>query len=655
MDINSGHEVRFGPSVMISSPIDSFCYDLDDQLRQFVYHTSMEAIDAADKIRAEIDTPEKAEKRRSSIRDLFLSCIGGLPQGGPLEAEITGTIQCSGFRIEKIIYQSRPKEYVTGHLYIPDNLEKPSAAVLFLCGHFSDSMHNPEYQAACQRMVKTGLIVFAIDTISEGERHSFVDKETGKTTILREGSYAHDYLGMQCLFTGRSLASYFVHDAIRAVDYLASRPEVDVSRIGVTGNSGGGTQTAMMMMADPRVAAAIPATFITSRKRYMPLGEGQCMEQIWPGFTAAGLDYADILIAMAPRPVMVFATRNDFFPIEGTRESVAQAKEIYRIFNKEENLSLSEFDCPHQYSEEMADKAAAFFNTHLNGRIGIEAVAKSEIRILEPESLSCTHSGQVMKEYPDCRTVHDDSADMLKSLSEKRKREKDGGRAWLREQVFRNRKDCPVQTRCVVTEEREGLLIRHLLWWSQTGVFNYGVLFEKIGNTKETLPLVLALWDGGTMEMDYHADWICKTCDEGKRVFVIDTSGSGTLQPRQDAKAYCRGNETGFGYHIGFRIGLCLLWMGDSIPALRTYDVIRAIDAVNDLNGVRCGTISVYGWGKYGLYGKLASLVEDGIADCVWENAFRYEDWVRPKHYPFEGSIEIMMPDVLEHLDFIIN
>jgi hypothetical protein len=94
--------------------------------------------------------------------------------------------------------------------------------------------------------------------------------------------------------------------------------------IGVTGNSRGGTQASLVRLADPRVAAAAPATFIMNRETYQRTGQPQDAEQIWPGFTGAGFDHEDILLAMAPKPVCVLAVTSDFFPIEGThRDALA--------------------------------------------------------------------------------------------------------------------------------------------------------------------------------------------------------------------------------------------------------------------------------------------------------------------------------------------
>ena len=157
------------------------------------------------------------------------------------------------------VFQSRPRHYVTANLYLPDGLDKPHGAVLFLSGHGSLAKAAPEYQIVCQYLVHAGLIVLAQDPIGQGERYSYYDPAL-KIATVADCCPDHNYAGAQCEPLGDNLARYFLHDSMRALDYLCSRPEIDPNRIGVTGASGGGTQSCLMMVADPRLAAAAPAT-----------------------------------------------------------------------------------------------------------------------------------------------------------------------------------------------------------------------------------------------------------------------------------------------------------------------------------------------------------------------------------------------------------
>src|SRR5690606_29266799 len=113
----------------------------------------------------------------------------------------------------------------------------------------------------------------------------------------------HTHAGFPFLLMGASVARHFVWDGIRAFDYLASRPDVDASRIGATGNSGGGTQTMYMMLAEPRLAAAVPCTFPTTLEAMQKSGQAQDMEQIVAKAMLRGPDHDDFFTALAPKPV----------------------------------------------------------------------------------------------------------------------------------------------------------------------------------------------------------------------------------------------------------------------------------------------------------------------------------------------------------------
>ncbi|MGH7187226.1 MAG: alpha/beta hydrolase family protein, partial [Pseudomonadota bacterium] len=339
------------------------------QLKDHIYERSHRFFAAGDAQRDRIGTADGVRQRQQEIRRVVIASLGGLPPAGtPLNPRITGTVEGDGFRIEKIIFESQPRHYVTANLYLP--LNRPAgrtAAVLFLSGHHATAKVASEYQDVCQTLVRAGLIVLSQDPVGQGERLGYYDLET-KQNLFARPTRDHDYAGAQCRFLGETLGSYMLHDAMRGIDYLISRPEVDAARIGVTGNSGGGTQTSLVMLTDPRVAAAAPATFIMNRETYQPTAMPQDAEQIWPGFTGAGFDHEDILLAMAPKPVCVLAVTSDFFPIDGTRRTVNRSRRIWDLSGRGAALELVEDQTTHAYTPKLARAAARFFAQHLLGK-----------------------------------------------------------------------------------------------------------------------------------------------------------------------------------------------------------------------------------------------------------------------------------------------
>src|SRR5690554_4534749 len=151
-------------------------YNIKNQLNDFVKERSMHYIAQGDKSRDELDTIEKVQKRQKWIRQKLLDAIGGLPEtDAPLHSQTTGTLTREDYKVEKIIFQSRPHVYVTANLYLPHNVMEPRGAVLFMCGHIDNAKAALNYQRACQYMVKSGLIVLSMDPLGQGERYSYFE------------------------------------------------------------------------------------------------------------------------------------------------------------------------------------------------------------------------------------------------------------------------------------------------------------------------------------------------------------------------------------------------------------------------------------------------------------------------------------------------
>lgn len=629
---------------------NSYYYDVRDQLQRHIYGRSEEAFAAGDAARDALRTVADLQKRQSEMRARFIESIGGLPRSdAPLNARIVGTIECDGFRIEKIIFESRPGTFVTANLYVPDGITSPRGAVLFLCGHHMQAKHQPEYQIVCRHLAQVGLVVMAQDPVGQGERFSYYEADSGKQTVSW-GTIEHDYAGSQCLPLGDVLARYFVHDAMRGVDYLLTRPEVDPRRIGVTGNSGGGTQTCLMMVCDPRIAAAAPGTFIMNRRTYMYTGGAQDAEQIWPRMTAFGFDHEDVLLLMAPKPVRVLAVKYDFFPIEGTRSSVARARRVWDVCGKPGNLSLVEDDTDHWFTPKLARAAAEFFSQHL---LGEKRTPDSDaIQPLEPSQLWCTKSGQVRGEIAGARFVHDENLDRLSEAQAHRESISDADRKanaveWLQGRVFANRRPCELNPRRYSSASVDELRAEARLWWSQDGIFNHAFIFRDARFEGRDLPVTIAVWDGGTTSLKPHDEWIRETCSAGRAVMVLDTSGVGQLVP--NPLNNCPIHEF---YGVIHKLNDDLMWLDDCLAAMRTYDVIRALDAVNELPGLDAGDIRIHAHGRQGVYGQLAAFLDERIRGIeIVEGMGSYADWVGSREYDAHDIRSIVFPGILKHLD----
>ena len=352
------------------------------------------AFDLLERRRAEVAQLRTAadwERRRTQVRAALERVLGPFPERTPLRPRVMGTIEGEGFRIERIVFESQPRFYVTGCLFVPVNRQPRAPAILNVIGHTDISFRAPRYQQLILNLVRKGFIVFAVDPAGQGERLQYYDPGTKRSSV-GGSTTEHSYFGTQCFLAGSSAARYFAWDGVRALDYLASRPEVDPARLGVTGISGGGTQTSYIAALDDRVAAAAPACYITSFRRLFESIGPQDAEQNFNGGVAAGLDHADFLEMRAPKPTLLVATTRDFFSIQGARETFAEAKEAFHAFGAPGNLAMAEDDFGHGYTRKTREAIYSFFQKALAlpGRSDDEDIPPVAV-----EELKVTSTGQV--------------------------------------------------------------------------------------------------------------------------------------------------------------------------------------------------------------------------------------------------------------------
>ena len=209
-----------------------------------------------------IDSREAAIEYRDEVRRKIRQCFGSEPPRTPLNARTTRSLERNGYTIENVIFESRPGFPVTANLYLPSDRSRPRPAVVGTCGHSDNGKALPAYQAFAQGLVRRGYVVLLYDPIGQGERLQYVDAHGQPQHGI--GVREHLHAGNQQLLVGQFFGAWRAWDGIRALDYLATRPEVNPQHIGITGNSGGGTMTTWLWGLDERWAMAAPSCFVTS-------------------------------------------------------------------------------------------------------------------------------------------------------------------------------------------------------------------------------------------------------------------------------------------------------------------------------------------------------------------------------------------------------
>ncbi len=376
-------------------------------------------------------TPEQIAAYQKRLRATFVQRIGGFPDRTPLNACITGTVQRQGFRVEKILFKSQPRHYVTAALFLPDAVqhEPPYPGVLVPCGHAVNGKASVPYQKACALLALNGIAALIVDPIDQGERVQLLARDghaqrdsKGRPLVTGLG---HTMVGIGSILLGRNTARFEIWDCMCGIDYLQSRPEIDPNRIGCMGNSGGGTQTGYLMALDDRIAAASPSCFVTNYfERIIDgaphVGRSADAEYQVFGQLVWGMGHADLLMMRASSPVLICAATEDVCAdINRTWATFRRAKRLYGRIGYAERVDLIEYDGRHGYSQPLREGAARWMSRWLRGVD--QPVTEPAIKVLSGKEIQCTPDGQTML-LNDAKSVYDLNQDYERELAKSRER-----------------------------------------------------------------------------------------------------------------------------------------------------------------------------------------------------------------------------------------
>jgi dienelactone hydrolase len=319
------------------------------------------------------------EERRSSLRRAMLAAMGPFPeQPCPLRPQEVGVLKRDGYRIEKLLFQSRPDVWVTATAYVPEPARGRVPAVLAVHGHWLLARRDLVVQARCLGLVKLGFFVLAVDAFGAGERY----------TKPAPGTYHGALYGGTLWPAGQTLLGLQVYDNRRAVDYLLSRPEVDGTRLGITGASGGGNQTMYAGALDDRFRAVVPVCAVGTYQAY--LRAACCVCEVLPGALRIA-EEGDVLGLVAPRALLVInATQDAFqFSVGEARKSLDRARPIFGLYGAEERLRHAVFESPHAYNQPMREAMYGWMRRWLRDEGDGSPVPEPKHVIEKAEDLAC--------------------------------------------------------------------------------------------------------------------------------------------------------------------------------------------------------------------------------------------------------------------------
>ncbi len=597
--------------------------------------------------RAGLSTAQDAELYVRDVREKIQQCFGPWPKKTPLKPRITAVHERDTYRIENLIFESRPDFLVTANIYVPKGRNYPLPGVVGTCGHSSNGKAAEAYQSFAQGLARMGYVVLIYDPISQGERLQYTDENLEST--IGTGVREHLYAGNQQFLVGEFIGSWRAWDGIRALDYLAGRPEVDPGKIGITGNSGGGTMTTWLCGVENRWTMGAPSCFVTTFRRNAENELPADTEQCPPRALALGLDHADFLAAMIPKPVIILAKEKDFFDVRGSIEAYERLHGLYSLAGHEQNIELFVGPTAHGYSQENREAMYRWFN----GVTGISKTKSEPGLLLEEEKiLWCSPQGKVVTSKPIYSFTKERSRELAKqrpAINSQKDLErlvvdvlkpdtrilKSGppGFRILRDLKSRDYPMPHATAYAVETEPgicavvyrlgRERLLSRPPVE-NPNAILYISHLSADAELRRE--PLIRELIAGET-------DAVLYTCD------VRGTGESRPLTGRPDSYFQPYGNDYFFAIHA--------IMLDKPYPGQRTLDVLRVLQWLRS-HGHTHVHLAGKGWGT--IPAMFAALLSDQIDRVTLKNALSsYTEVAESKYYAW--PLSSLLPDVLKYFD----
>ena len=319
-------------------------------------------------IRAQCLAPYRSleawQTARPRLRDELREMLGlnPWPDRTPLEPVIVGRIEQEDIRVEKLHFQSLPGLYVTANLYLPKTVNTPLPTILYVCGHAIAKEGNRSfgnkvpYQHHGIWFAQHGYACLIIDTIHRGEIEG-----------IHHGTYQYGMWWWNS--RGYTSAGIEAWNSIRALDYLATRPEVDMERIGITGRSGGGVYSWWTAAIDDRIQVAVPVAGMTDLQNQVVDGvvDGHCDCMFM--VNTYRWDFPQIAALMAPRPLLIANTDKDsIFPLDGVVRLHSQVREIYDLYEASDRLGLLITEGPHKDTQDLQVPTFRWFNRFLKNK-----------------------------------------------------------------------------------------------------------------------------------------------------------------------------------------------------------------------------------------------------------------------------------------------
>ena len=597
-----------------------------DPFLQWMNRIAQQQLDNRATAIAAIHTIAEAESRKKWVRETLLDILGGLPDyHGPLNARITGRIEADGFTIEKVLFESLPGFFVTADVYRPVRSGR-YPAVLLQSGHTQEG--KPEPQRLAANLALKGFVALAFDPIGQGEREQTYDSQL-QGPLAGWSVPEHIQAGAQSIMIGEAVGRYFIWDAMRALDYLLSRPDVDATRIGAAGCSGGGALTTFVGALDSRIKVVIPACYPNSY-RLLFAGPDPDTEMAFPTFLARGLDVADFVELTAPTPWLIQATEEDYFTPAGGKMVYEEAQRWYRLYGAEDRVRF--FVGPGPHGTPLISREAVYAWLIRWLKDGQGSPHEQPVKLYSNQELWATRTGHVDDE-PGSRKLYQ----LL--LDDFRAKKKQG----TLQELFAELRDLgvpsdgspPVMKVLSETSGPEGRR-QHIVFTSEPGIDIEGTLYLPDSAGRKSAVLLVAdkppYFQAPTM--DWFAERMFKA---GRVVLEMETRGSAPEEADRpflgDWLANSRANQ-----------------IGRNLPAMRAHDILRGVDLLAARSDVDAASIRAMARGVKGIWLLLAAATDARIGK-IWLDRTPYSLRLALQNSMNTDLFEVVIPGFVLHWD----
>lgn len=607
-----------------------------------------------DGVRNKIKSTGDAEVRSQYVRQKMIEMIGGLPERTPLNPVVTKVLHRDGYRIENVMYQSRPNFWVTANLYVPATGKAPFPGILSPSGHYADAGRSPAYQRAHLDLVTNGFVVLAPDPIGQGERRQFWDTTT-KTSV---GSTIdeHSTFGQLLWMIGESITQYRVWDGMRSIDYLLARPEVDPSRLGCTGHSGGGFETIWLMACDQRLKCA--ASIEPGAYHFWPINAAPATninpgdaEHNWFPAAANGIDACDLFQSFAPRPLLIAV---ETYANEQLKLAAKHIHAQYELFGAGEKFTTVESTDAHYWTLKLRLATTDWFCRWFYEHPG--PAEERDLTIEPVENLFCTPTGSLL----DARL-----GDTLQSIILKKQQtlpparsvprsagELESFRSQLRAELstlLRYQKvEQPFAVRQVRTTPREGFHIEKLEFLSEPEIYIPAWVFIPQRPVPGARP-ILYIGDTDTETVGYpESGWAGELAQMGHTVVAVDVRGMGQTRPLHHSY-FDNGTWSNF-FDVEAAMAYMSWSMDQSLLGMRVQDAIRSFDYALSRADVDRERLAVIGSGMGAIWGLYAAVLDARIQTLIADGGLlSYKMLAQSGRYRVGANLLIL--DVLHHFD----